>query len=230
MPAPIDFYFEFASPYGYFASLRIDAIAAAYEREVTWRPIMLGAALKLTGGGPNMHLPLKGPYLLRDAPRFARLLDIPFQQPPVMPMNSLASSRAYWWLFDQDQDLAKGLAEAVYHAHWGEGRDMSTAEQVAEVAETLGLARQDLVTALQDPAVKARLKDRDRPLAGARRVRLALHLRRRRAVLGCGQDRSGRALAADGWVVAQASAGRTSVWGKSLPLNRSGRPCEVASA
>jgi 2-hydroxychromene-2-carboxylate isomerase len=159
VPAPIDFYFEFASPYGYFASLRIDAIAAAYEREVTWRPIMLGAALKLTGGGPNMHLPLKGPYLLRDAPRFARLLDIPFKQPPVMPMNSLAASRAYWWLFDQDQDLAKGLAECVYHAHWGEGRDMSTAEQVAEVAETLGLARQDLVAAVQDPAVKGRLKE-----------------------------------------------------------------------
>ena len=61
MPAPIDFYFEFASPYGYFASLRIDAIAAAYEREVTWRPIMLGAALKLTGGGPNMQPAAQGP-------------------------------------------------------------------------------------------------------------------------------------------------------------------------
>ena len=28
MPAPLDFYFEFASPYGYLASLQIDAIAA----------------------------------------------------------------------------------------------------------------------------------------------------------------------------------------------------------
>jgi 2-hydroxychromene-2-carboxylate isomerase len=164
VPEPLDFYFEFASPYGYFASLRIDTIAAAYDREVTWRPIMLGAALKLTGG-PNMHLPLKGPYLLHDAPRCARLLDVPFRQPPVMPMNSLAASRAYWWLFDQDQDLAKGLAESVYHAHWGEGQDMSTAEQVAEVAETLGIVREDVITAVQDPAVKARLKaETDRSL------------------------------------------------------------------
>ena len=76
--APIDFYFEFASPYGYLASMRIDAIAAAHEREVTWRPIMLGAALKLTGGGPNAVLPLKGPYLRRDAPRSARLVGAPF--------------------------------------------------------------------------------------------------------------------------------------------------------
>jgi 2-hydroxychromene-2-carboxylate isomerase len=159
MAEPIDFYFEFASPYGYFASLRIDEIASAYDREVAWRPIMLGAALKATGTGPNMNVPLKGPYLLHDAPRCARLLDAPFRLPPVMPMNSLAASRAYWWLHDQDPDMAKGFAQAVYHAHWGEGRDLSAPEQVAEVGETLGLAGDELVAATQDPAVKARLKE-----------------------------------------------------------------------
>jgi 2-hydroxychromene-2-carboxylate isomerase len=159
VPAAIDFYFEFASPYGYLASLRIDAIAAAYEREVAWRPIMLGAALKVTGGGPNMNLPLKGPYLLHDAPRFARLLDVPFKLPSAMPMNSLAASRAFWWLHAQDQDMAKGFAQAVYHAHWGEGRDMSTPEQVAEVGETLGLPRAELIAGVQDPAIKGRLRE-----------------------------------------------------------------------
>jgi 2-hydroxychromene-2-carboxylate isomerase len=159
MTAPIDFYFEFASPYGYLASLRIDAIAAAYEREVIWRPIMLGAALKLTGGGPNMSLPLKGPYLLHDAPRCARLLDAPFVLPPVMPVNSLAASRAYWWLQGQDPDMAKGFAQATYHAHWGEGRDISTPEQVALIGESLGLPAGDLIAATQDPAIKQRLKD-----------------------------------------------------------------------
>jgi 2-hydroxychromene-2-carboxylate isomerase len=154
----VEYYFEFASPYGYLASLRIDAIAAGHGREVIWRPIMLGAALKLTGGGPNMSLPLKGPYLLHDAPRFARLLGVPLELPPVMPANSLAASRAYWWLEALDPDMAKGFAQAVYHAHWGEGRDISTAEQVAEIGATLGLAAADLIAATQDPAVKARLK------------------------------------------------------------------------
>ena len=165
MAAPIDFYFEFASPYGYLASLRIGSIAAAYERDLVWRPIMLGAALKATGTGPNMQVPMKGPYLLRDAPRFARMLDVPFALPPVMPMNSLAASRAYWWLFDQDRDMAEALAQTVFHAHWGEGRDVSTPEQVAEIAETLGIGRADLLAAVQDPAVKARLKaETDRSL------------------------------------------------------------------
>ena len=165
MAQAIDFYFEFASPYGYLASLRICAIASAYERDVVWRPVMLGAALKATGTGPNMQVPMKGPYLLRDAPRFARMLDVQFKLPSVMPMNSLAASRAYWWLFDQDRDMAEGLAQTVFHAHWGEGRDMSAPEQVAEVAGTLGIGRAELLEAVQDPAVKTRLKvETDRSL------------------------------------------------------------------
>ena len=159
MATPIDFYFEFASPYGYLASLRIDVIAAAHEREVSWRPIMLGAALKLTGGGPNVSLPLKGPYLLRDAPRCASMIGAPFKLPAVMPANSLAASRAFWWLDAQDHDMAKGFAQAVYHAHWGEGRDISTAEQVAAIATDLGIAPAALVAATQDPAIKAKLKE-----------------------------------------------------------------------
>jgi 2-hydroxychromene-2-carboxylate isomerase len=158
MPSPLDFYFEFASPYGYIASLRIDAIAAAHEREVAWRPIMLGAAMKVTGSGPNMHLPLKGPYLLHDAPRFARLLGVPFKTPPVMPAHSLAASRAYWWLEAQDPDMAKGFAQAAYHAHWGEGLDISTPEQVAAIGEQLGLPTSQVIAATQDAAIKAKLK------------------------------------------------------------------------
>ena len=77
-PAPIDFYFEFASPYGYLASTQIDAIGARHGREVAWHPIMLGAAFKETGARPLMQTPLKGPYLRHDVPRFARLLGVPF--------------------------------------------------------------------------------------------------------------------------------------------------------
>ena len=37
MVAPIEFYFDFSSPYGYLAAYRIDDIAAEFGRAVTWR-------------------------------------------------------------------------------------------------------------------------------------------------------------------------------------------------
>jgi len=159
MPNPIDFYFEFASPYGYLASTRIDGIGARYGREVRWRPIMLGAALKRTGATPLVATPLKDAYFRRDVPRFARLLGVPLTLPEVMPMNSLAAGRAFYWLVDDDPEQAKALARAVLHAHWGEGRDMSKPERVAKVAAPLGLAATALIEAVADTAIKQRLKD-----------------------------------------------------------------------
>ncbi len=159
MNRAIEFYFEFASPYGYLASTQIDDIAARYGRQVVWRPIMLGAALKLTGARPLTHTPLKKDYFLRDIQRFARYLDVPLTLPPVMPMNSLAASRAYWWLYDERGDCpARKFARRLFRAHWGEGRDMSKPEQVAEVAAELGIDGEALLQAVSDPRIKERLK------------------------------------------------------------------------
>ena len=158
MAAPIDFYFEFASPYGYLASTQIDQIGARHGREVAWHPIMLGAAFKETGARPLMHTPLKGPYLRHDVPRFARLLGVPFEAPPVMPANSLAASRACVWLAADDPALAKRLAKAIFHAHWGGGRDIGAPEQVAAIATSLEIEPSALLAAVADPAIKERLK------------------------------------------------------------------------
>ncbi|UEM21430.1 2-hydroxychromene-2-carboxylate isomerase [Skermanella mucosa] len=158
MTAPIDFYFDFASPYGYLAATQIDGIAERHGRAVRWCPILLGAVFKVSGMKPVMEQPLRGDYLSHDAPRFARLLGVPLTMPAKVPLNGLAASRAYWWLEGRDPAKARDLAKAVYHAHWGEGRDMTTAEQVAEAAEPLGIAAADLAAGVQDPVVKDRLR------------------------------------------------------------------------
>ena len=184
MNAPLDFYFEFASPYGYLASTQIDALAARHGRTVAWHPIMLGAAFKATGARPLMQTPLKGPYLLHDVPRFARLLGVPLTLPPVMPMNSLAASRACVWLAEEDDERARRLARALFHAHWGEGRDLAAPEAVADVAQRARHSARRPARGRGRPAHQGPAEGADPGRDRARRVRLALHLRRRRAVLG----------------------------------------------
>ena len=87
MTAPLDFWFDFASPYGYLASTRIDDIAARHGRTVRWRPILLGAVFKVSGMKPVMEQPLRGEYLAHDVPRFARLLGVPLTMPAKMPLQ-----------------------------------------------------------------------------------------------------------------------------------------------
>ena len=158
MTETIDFYFEFASPYGYLASLEIDDLAARHGRTLNWRPFMLGAIFKVTNSAPMMTIPMKGDYMYRDVARCAKLMDVPLTKPDVAPMNSLAAMRVFYWLLDQDTEKAVAFAKAIYHAYWGEGRDMSPVEAVSAVAGDLGIDPSAAKAATQDVAVKDRLK------------------------------------------------------------------------
>jgi 2-hydroxychromene-2-carboxylate isomerase len=158
MAQPIDFYFDFSSPYGYFASTKIEELAAKYARTVTWRPILLGAVFKLTGQQPLPTIPLKGSYAAHDLARSARLFEVPFKLPTKFPVSGTAPSRAFYWLGDKDAALARNLALALYHAYFAEDRDISNPEVTGNVAAKLGVNKAELMEALNDPAVKERLK------------------------------------------------------------------------
>lgn len=156
--APIDFYFDFSSPYGHVAAFVIDDLAARHGRTVTWRPFLLGATFKITGMQPLLGIPMKRDYARRDLVRSAGFLGVDFAGlPDPFPFSAVAGSRAFYWLADQDVDKAKALARALYRAAFIDRRAIAGATAVAEVAAGLGLDRDAVLAALQDPAVKARL-------------------------------------------------------------------------
>lgn len=155
---PIEFYFDFSSPYGYFASTRIDHLAAEYQRSVAWRPYLVGTAMKTTGHRPMINTPMFDDYVRIDVPRFARLLGVPFQLPDSFPVVPSAASRAFYWLEEQDPATARRFAGAVYHAFFGEGRDISRTDELRRVAGDCGLDGDKLCEAAKDPRIKELFK------------------------------------------------------------------------
>ena len=122
MAAALDFYFDYSSPYGYFAAMKIDELAARHGREVNWKPILLGVVFKVTGGQPLPSLPLKGAYALCDIARSARFYGIPYQHPAKFPIASQAPARAFYWLNERDSTLAKKLAQALLKCYGDKDR------------------------------------------------------------------------------------------------------------
>ena len=159
MPVALDFYFDYSSPYGYFAAMKIDEFAAQYGRSVNWKPILLGAVFRVTGAQPLPSLPLKGDYAKRDIARSARFYGIEFKYPSKFPIATQAPARAFYWASDRDPALARKLAKALYRAYFVADRDISSPDVTAEVAATLGLKRDEVLAALNDPAVKDKLKN-----------------------------------------------------------------------
>lgn len=154
----IDFYFDFSSPYGYFASEQIDSIASKYGRTVAWYPYLMGAAMKMNQRKPLVHMPMFEEYSRRDLDRCARMLEIPYRTPTQFPVATVAACRAYYWLADCDSDLTRQLAHLLFRAYFVDDRNISDSAVVVKVAEAVGINRNELEAALEDQAVKDRVR------------------------------------------------------------------------
>ena len=155
---PVEFWFDFSSPYSYIASERIDELVAKHGRKVKWRPIMLGAAFKASGLPFLVNVPLKGDYSKRDFDRSARYLGVPYSFPPKFPVTTLAAARGYYWLHGQDCGKAREFAHAVFRAYWVDGHDIGELPVVLEIADGLDIDVDAYTAAIATPEVKDRLK------------------------------------------------------------------------
>jgi len=158
--APIDFYFDFSSPYGYLMAEKIDAVAARYGRKVKWHPILLGVIFQASGARPPADgISSKGKYMLADFHRSARYMGIPYNPPSRFPLPTQNAARAYYWLHGQDCGLARQFAHAIYRALFVDDLDISSPDTVLEIAAKLGVDRDALTAALQSPEMKNRLRE-----------------------------------------------------------------------
>lgn len=83
--AQVEFWFDFSSPYAYFAAVTIEDRLAPYGRPIVWRPFLLGVLFQKTGMTSLSRTPLRGDYARGDWQRLSRILDVPFALPPHHP-------------------------------------------------------------------------------------------------------------------------------------------------
>lgn len=151
----IDFYFDFASPYGFIAAMQMDGLA----RPVRWRPFLLGAVYKTFGQSPLEH-PLKRKYVIEvDAPRMAQRYGLKLKVPADFPEHALPPARAFYWIEQQEPAKAVAFAKAAYRQYWLEDCATSDAAVAADAGAAVGLERGAVLAGIQDAATKARLID-----------------------------------------------------------------------
>lgn len=102
LKAPIDFWFDYSSPYAYIANEWIDALAARHGRTVRRHAILLGVAFQAAELRSPVSYPIKRDYALRDFARSARFERVPFLQPAPFPIATHLAARVFWWLHDGD--------------------------------------------------------------------------------------------------------------------------------
>jgi 2-hydroxychromene-2-carboxylate isomerase len=159
MKAPVDFYFDFSSPYGYVASEKIEGLAAKHGRSVAWHPVLLGVVFKQTGAMPLTQVPLKGDYSRRDMARSAKFHGVEgFRMPSTFPIATQAPARIVLWARDNDAKLAAKIVHSLYRAFFVDDIDISNADAAATVAASCGADAVSARAAVDDPSIKEALR------------------------------------------------------------------------
>lgn len=155
----IDFYFDFSSPYGYFAATRIEELAARHGRLVNWHPVLLGVVFRTVGTQPLTSYPMKGEYSFLDFERTARFHGIPYNRPPQFPLPTQAAARAMLWTA-QHVGVARAidLAQAIFHAFFVDGVQIDRAEEVVRIGAAIGLDAQALAGGQESGEIRERLR------------------------------------------------------------------------
>lgn len=160
MKKPLDFYFDFSSPYGYLAAMRIDELAARYDRQVDWHPILLGVVFKETGAKPLLMIPMKGPYVTHDLERTARFHNIPYQLPDPCPIMTHVAARAMLFIrATSGASQAVAFGKAIFQAYFVDGIHIGEQENVLRIASGLGQDAAAIAVAINSPEIKEQLKN-----------------------------------------------------------------------
>jgi len=154
--AELTFYFDVGSPYVYLSAERLPALTS---REITWQPISLGGLYKLTGrsswGRAGDEPRTSG---MAEIERRADAYGLPrVAWPDGWPSHYLMAQRAA--LFAQRVGAGQRFLLRAARDAFQRGRDLADPEAVLDVAQAVGLDRDEVAAATQDPGIKQALID-----------------------------------------------------------------------
>jgi 2-hydroxychromene-2-carboxylate isomerase len=136
-------------------------MAAELGAPITWRPILVGGVFNSIN--PSVYqsretpVPAKARYMLKDLQDWARAAGLQIKMPPtVFPVNSVKVMRACIVLEPQGKLI--DFARAAFEAYWGDDRDISQDEVIADLCRTASIEPGPLFTAIAEPAIKEALK------------------------------------------------------------------------
>ena len=157
----IEFFFDCSSPWTYLAFHNVQPLAADLGAPIRWRPFMVGGVFNTVN--PSVYesrrtpVPAKARYHGKDLQDWARHAGLTIRMPPsVFPVNSVKVMRACLVL--EPQGKLVPFATAAFEAYWGEDRDISQDEVVADLCARAGVDAPSLFAAIAEQPVKDALK------------------------------------------------------------------------
>ncbi len=149
----LTFYFDFLSPFSYFAWISLQQLRASKSFTIRYAPVALGPLLNEWGiKGPGEITP-KREFLLKQCLRYGVRNNIPFTTPKTHPFNSLYALRLA--LNGPHQER---VIETLWKAGWQDRIDMGEPDELVRVLKEAGLPAEEIYEKSFSKEAKVELK------------------------------------------------------------------------
>lgn len=158
----LEFFFDVSSPWTYIGFHNIQPLAKTFSVEITWKPILVGGVFN--AANPSVYqsrenpIPAKEAYCDKDIADWARHSGIVVHwKPPVFPVNSVKAMRGC--IFAGRTGRLEEMARACFAAYWGDQRDISQDDVLADVCKSIGFDKDTFFAGIVETTVKNELRD-----------------------------------------------------------------------
>jgi 2-hydroxychromene-2-carboxylate isomerase len=160
MTAQVEFFFDCSSPWTYLGFEALVQAAAQDGFGIIWRPFLVGGVFNTVN--PSVYemrarpVVPKARYFTKDMHDWIRRSGLAIRwTPSIFPVNSARAMRLC--LVADAAGACEPVARRIFQLYWGEDRDISQADVLAEAAAAGGLGAEALAMA-DSPALKAKLR------------------------------------------------------------------------
>ena len=153
--ATLDFYFDFISPFAFFAWQKLPRLCQKRTIALQIHPVVFGKLLDHWGQLGPAEIPPKQENMWNSCYRLAAAQGLSFNPPQAHPFNPLPALRVALKATCGLQQTA--VLDAIFNGGWLHGRDLGEPQELEHILNDAGLEGSRLMAQTQDQAIKQAL-------------------------------------------------------------------------
>jgi 2-hydroxychromene-2-carboxylate isomerase len=137
MIKPLEFYFDFISPYSFLAHKQIRKIENKEGIKIIYKPVLLGGLHNLHGIKAPAFIPAKAKHMVRDCKLIAEKNNIRFKFNSYFPIRSLNLMRGV--LVAEEDNVKKYYIDNIFNTIWRDGLNMNDTIVIQKILQNLNI-------------------------------------------------------------------------------------------
>ena len=137
MIKPLEFYFDFISPYSFLAHKQIRKIENKEGIKIIYKPVLLGGLHNLHGIKAPAFIPAKAKHMVRDCKLIAEKNNIKFKFNSYFPIRSLNLMRGV--LVAEEDNIKKYYINNIFNTIWQDGLNMNDTVVIQKILQNINI-------------------------------------------------------------------------------------------